>query len=226
MGAAANSFESSISATWAKSAILLDYGNIRFFSNPADTVAYGTAYTPTERARIDSSGNLLVGTTSANPVGARTNGVIASASRLGFRVPAGNNDWGISTSSGVIAYLYSDNGTTVYAGSIAVNGNTASYNSVSDYRLKEDIQPMTGALAKVAALKPVTYKWKADGSNGQGFIAHELAEVCPDAVTGEKDAVDAEGKPVYQGIDVSFLVGTLTAAIQELTARVAALEVK
>ena len=90
---------------------------------------------------------------------------------------------------------------------------------------------MTGALAKVAALKPVTYKWKAGGSDGQGFIAHELAEVVPQCVTGEKDAVDAEGKPQYQGIDTSFLVATLTAAIQEqqaliqtLTARVAALE--
>ena len=77
---------------------------------------------------------------------------------------------------------------------------------------------MTGALAKVTALKPVTYKWKADGSDGDGFIAHELAEVCPQAVTGKKDAVDKDGKPVYQGIDTSFLVATLTAAIQELKA--------
>ena len=92
---------------------------------------------------------------------------------------------------------------------------------------------MTGALSKVAALKPVTYKWKVDGSDGEGFIAHELAEVCPDAVLGKKDEVDANGKPVYQGIDTSFLVATLTAAIQEqqalietLTARVASLESK
>lgn len=77
---------------------------------------------------------------------------------------------------------------------------------------------MTGALAKVAALKPCTYKWKADGSEGQGFIAHELQDVVPQCVTGEKDAVDADGKPVYQGIDTSFLVATLTAAIQELKA--------
>jgi hypothetical protein len=77
---------------------------------------------------------------------------------------------------------------------------------------------MTGALAKVAALKPVTYKWNADGSDGEGFIAHELAEVVPQCVTGEKDAVDAEGNPVYQGIDTSFLVATLAAAIQELKA--------
>jgi hypothetical protein len=73
-------------------------------------------------------------------------------------------------------------------------------------------------LAKVAALKPVAYKWNADGSDGEGFIAHELAEVCPQAVHGTKDAVDENGKPIYQGIDVSFLVATLTAAIQELKA--------
>ena len=77
---------------------------------------------------------------------------------------------------------------------------------------------MTGALAKVTQLKPVTYKWKADGSDGEGFIAHELAEVCPHAVNGEKDAVDDDGNPKYQGIDTSHLVATLTAAIQELKA--------
>jgi hypothetical protein len=102
-------------------------------------------------------------------------------------------------------------------GTISQNGTTAvAYNTSSDYRLKEEIQPMTGALAKVAALKPCTYKWKSDGSDGEGFIAHELAEVCPQAVTGEKDAVDEDGNPKYQGVDTSFLVATLTAAIQEL----------
>jgi squalene cyclase len=60
--------------------------------------------------------------------------------------------------------------------------------------------------------------------NGEGFIAHELSEICPHAVTGEKDAVDAEGNPQYQGIDTSFLVATLTAAIQELNAKVTSLE--
>jgi hypothetical protein len=94
-------------------------------------------------------------------------------------------------------------------------------------------------LAKVAALKPVSYKWKSDGSDSQGFIAHELAEIVPECVVGEKDAVetytDEDGneatRPVYQGIDTSFLVATLTAAIQEqqatitaLTTRITALE--
>jgi hypothetical protein len=103
-------------------------------------------------------------------------------------------------------------------GYISTNGTTTSYVTSSDYRLKNTIAPMTGALAKVALLKPCTYKWNANGSDGEGFIAHELAEVVPQCVTGEKDAVDAEGNPVYQGIDTSFLVATLTAAIQELKA--------
>jgi hypothetical protein len=103
-------------------------------------------------------------------------------------------------------------------GSISVTASATAYNTSSDYRLKNTIAPMTGALEKVALLKPCTYKWNANGSDGEGFIAHELAEVCPDAVTGAKDAVDAEGNPQYQGIDTSFLVATLTAAIQELKA--------
>jgi hypothetical protein len=85
---------------------------------------------------------------------------------------------------------------------------------------------MTGALAKLALLKPVTYKWNADGSDGEGFIAHELAEVAPQCVTGEKDAVDADGKPVHQGIDTSFLVATLTAAIQEQQAIIESLKAR
>jgi hypothetical protein len=90
---------------------------------------------------------------------------------------------------------------------------------------------MTGALEKVALLKPVTYNWKDGGAGADGFIAHELAEVCPSAVVGEKDAIDADGNPKYQSVDTSFLVATLTAAIQELkatvdaqAARIAALE--
>jgi hypothetical protein len=111
--------------------------------------------------------------------------------------------------------LYNTNG---LVGSILTDGSATSYNTSSDYRLKNTIAPMTGALAKVALLKPCTYKWNADGSDGEGFIAHELAEVVPQCVTGAKDAVDADGNPVYQGIDTSFLVATLTAAIQELKA--------
>jgi uncharacterized protein YecT (DUF1311 family) len=90
--------------------------------------------------------------------------------------------------------------------------------------LKENIAPMTGALAVVLQLNPVTYSWKSDGTVSQGFIAHELQTVVPDCVNGEKDAVDAEGNPQYQGIDTSFLVATLTAAIQEQQALIIQLQ--
>jgi hypothetical protein len=123
-------------------------------------------------------------------------------------------------SGGLIQFYY----TSLYTGAITTNGTTTSYVTSSDYRLKENVQPMQDALAVIAQLNPVTYTWKADGSDGQGFIAHELQAVVPDCVTGEKDAVDAEGNPQYQGVDTSFLVATLVKAVQELTARIAALE--
>jgi hypothetical protein len=163
----------------------------------------------TERMRIDSRGFVGIG--------------ILPQTILDLRVPNSGNCLRISNVSGTAAYnaaLFYNNGLSSLVGNITVSGSTTSYVTSSDYRLKENIAPMTGALDVVQALKPVTYNWKADGSSGQGFIAHELQEVVPDCVTGEKDAVDAEGKPVYQGIDTSFLVATLTAAIQELKATV------
>jgi hypothetical protein len=139
------------------------------------------------------------------------------------------NDTGAAGAHNIIA-VYRTGG---YVGGIASTATATQFNTTSDYRLKEDVQPMTGALARVSELKPVTYKWKADGSDGEGFIAHELAEVVPSAVTGEKDAVNEDGSIKPQGIDTSFLVATLTAAIQEqqamieeLKAKVAALEAK
>jgi hypothetical protein len=167
-----------------------------------------------ERMRIDSSGNLLVGTTSS--VGK----TVSEADGAGLACLALRNSDTGSGSQGIA--LFYRNGTLT--GSISNTNTATAFNTSSDYRLKENIVPMTGALAVVSALKPVTYKWKADGSDGQGFIAHELQAVVPDAVTGEKDAVNEDGTPAYQGIDTSFLVATLTAAIQELKAEVDSLK--
>jgi hypothetical protein len=176
------------------------------FLPTTNSVGFSTA--STERMRIDSSGNLLVGTTSSlGKLTVRQTG--ATGDCAGFR---NGNDGG----SGIT--FYNTAGTAV--GYIAWTASVTSYVSTSDYRLKDNVEPMTGALAKVAKLKPVTYKWKENGSNGQGFIAHELAEICPDAVTGKKDAVNEDGSIKAQGIDTSFLVATLTAAIQELNAKV------
>jgi hypothetical protein len=172
-----------------------------------------------------SGGNLLVGTTSTGFVNSNSLELGGPSGRILINHVNG-------TGSGTIYSAFGYNGGGI--GSITQNGtNAVAYNTSSDYRLKENIQPMQAALATVAQLKPCTYTWKSDGSAGQGFIAHELQAVVPDCVTGQKDAVDAEGNPIYQGIDTSFLVATLTAAIQEqqaiitqLQADVAALKTK
>ena len=195
------------------------------WSTGAYPMLFGT--NGTERMRIDSSGNVNIGQSSAFGAGIRTTIKAADSSSQSLALVSA-----VTSGTGTLQYLV--DGSNDVCGYIGINAtaNTTSYNTSSDYRLKENIIPMTGALDKVSKLKPVLWNWKhAPEVIGQGFIAHELAEVIPDAVSGEKDAVDDEGKPVYQGIDTSFLVATLTAAIQEqqtiindLKARVETLE--
>jgi hypothetical protein len=215
-------------------------GALCFYTN--NTGSAGNFTTADERMRIDSGGAWMLNTTDVDAF------IGSSTSQTGFSFRPGVgprislvNDFYINRSNGDgNIFEFRRNGSAV--GTITVSAGATAYNTSSDYRLKEAIVPMTGALAKVALLKPCTYKWKADGSDGQGFIAHELDEVVPGCVTGEKDAVqeeqyevtpavkDEEGNtvteavmgtrtvPKYQGIDTSFLVATLTAAIQELKA--------
>ena len=160
-----------------------------------------------ERVRIDTSGNLLVGTTSGT---AQVNITATSAKNV--------TDWRNYNDVGYgVACLNSSGGV---AGSITWTASTTSFSTSSDYRLKENVQPMTGALARVAALKPVTYKWKADGSAGQGFIAHELQEIAPYAVSGEKDGEQ------MQGVDYGKLTPILTAALQEAITKIETLETR
>ena len=203
--------------------------------NDATTMEFGTTTNhaqafmtnSTECGRFDTSGGLRVGLTS---------NIFNSASSEKFSVK--NTSTGCAATfqstdvTGGYPVIYVSSSDTANAtqntilfyrgassvGSITTTASATAYNTSSDYRLKENVSPMTGALNKILQLKPVTYTWKIDGSDGQGFIAHELQDVVPDCVTGNKDAVDADGKPIYQGIDTSFLVATLTAAIQELKA--------
>jgi len=202
----------------------------------------GNAITFTQAMTLDSSGDLLVGTTSTVTSGGV--GFAAQTDANGVFLARRTN----TTSANTAAYFYNPNG---IVGSISTSGSLTSYNVSSDYRLKENIVPLTGALNKISALKPSLYNYKSDPSTQiEGFIAHELAEVVPHAVTGEKDATKEEeyeitpavkneqGEivtpavmgtrtvPDYQGVDVSFLVPHLVAAIQELSEKVTALEAK
>ena len=179
-----------------------------------------------DKARFTSDGSFQVGTTSGT----------TASNENGISIGGSTGDIVARKENGIILFLrrWSTNGTVVEfrsatnasVGTIVTAASSTAYNTSSDYRLKENISPMTGALDLVQQLKPVNYTWKADGSAGQGFIAHELQAVVPDCVTGEKDAVDADGNPVYQGIDTSFLVATLTAAIQEQQAIISDLKAR
>jgi len=198
-------------------------GVVRWMSNDGTTVngriqvnsggdmIFQNTNSITERMRIDSSGNVLIGTTS-NSVGAVSCkfGLVGDFS--------GSFGQSINSSTGATAYHINFGLSGTQTGYISSTSGGTTYTTTSDYRLKENIMPMTGALDKVVLLKPVTYKWKENNLDGQGFIAHELAEVCPQAVSGEKDAVNEDGSIKAQGIDTSFLVATLTAALQELKA--------
>jgi hypothetical protein len=190
------------------------------FSTTADG-----ASTPTERMRITSGGDVLIGQ-QTNP----------ATSRVVIQVQTG-------IANGINAQITSNTGTSfpwsnynasgTYVGGISCTSTATSFPTSSDYRLKQNVQPLVNAAALVAQLKPSTFEFKEDtGTQVQGFIAHELQEVVPLAVIGEKDAEDANGNPVYQGVDAAKLVPLLTAALQEaitkietLESRIAALEV-
>jgi hypothetical protein len=185
----------------------------------------------TERARIDSSGALLVGTTSNSGEGWTFEAV----------------GYGVSRKAGTADSVHWSfkRGSNTEVGKIQSNGSSTSYVTSSDYRLKENVVGVTGASARVQQLNPVRFNFIADPDRTvDGFLAHEVQDVVPEAISGTKDATEMvdvhdedgnvtgqEERPVYQGIDQSKLVPLLTAALQEaltkietLEARVAALE--
>jgi hypothetical protein len=202
--------------------LVLGGGELRYYTAPAGTA--GTSATLTERLRIDVSGQLLIGSTTAISAGTGTaDGVTVFP--VGAIVVSRNNlntlELRRRSGDGPVAIFRRD---TTEVGSISVTTTATTYNTSSDYRLKEDAQPIANPSERLLALKPVNFAWKADGSRMDGFMAHEAQEVVPEAVTGEKDAVDKDGNPEYQGIDQSKIVPLLTAALQEALTEIAALK--
>lgn len=171
-----------------------------------------------ERMRINSAGTVQVGN------------VAHSAGKLRIDNYADSYGYGIDFygRSGSNSYkpLNFRNGGGTIVGSVSHGNATTSYNTSSDYRLKEDIIEIDGSIDRLKALKPCNFRWKSDGTRVDGFIAHEAQEVVPEAVTGTKDAVDSEGNPEYQGIDQAKLVPLLTKALQEAVAKIESLEAR
>lgn len=130
------------------------------------------------------------------------------------------NTSGVTSIIGTITAAGSGTGTTPVSG--------VAYNTTSDYRLKTNLEPLSDAVARLLQIPVHRFNWLGDpdGVKVDGFLAHEAQAIVPESVTGHKDEVDAEGKPVHQGIDQSKLVPLLVAAVQELAARVAALEAR
>ena len=188
------------------------------FSTTADG-----ASSPTERMRITSGGSVCIG--SAN---SQTSRLSLEGSSEAFYNAVFHDTRTGAVSAGQI--LFKRNTATV--GSISTTDVATAYNTSSDYRLKENVTPVTEGITRLQQLKPSRFNFiRNPDATVDGFLAHEVQTVVPEAISGEKDAVDDDGNPIYQGIDQSKLVPLLTAALQEaigeiesLKARVAALE--
>ena len=177
----------------------------------------------TEKMRLDSSGNLLVGTTNTTPAQSNVAGVAIrpdGISVTGAGALTVNRD-----SDGIIQSILRS-GSLV--GNISVTTLLTSYNTTSDYRLKTVSGAVSGQGSRIDALQPIEYTWNSNGSSTRGFLAHQFQEVYPSSVSGDKDAVDADGKPMYQSMQASTseVIADLVAELQSLRARVAQLESK
>jgi|688.fasta_scaffold59528_8 hypothetical protein len=180
-------------------------GNTIFFTNAA------------ERMRITSGGDFLLGVTSAFNSGKQCL-AFSGATHQGLNIR--NN---ADNPSDIYVGFYNAFGSNT--GAIRSGGSTTSYVTSSDYRLKENVQPLVNALDKVMALNPVSYTWKSGGEDN-GFIAHELQLILPNAVSGEKDAVNEDGTINPQGVDYGRLTPILTAALQEAIAEIQSLKIR
>ena len=198
-----------------------NYGDLLFFTN-------GSAGR-SEKMRLLSGGTLLVGSSST----------VSRAQPVVFQVGGGSNSIGVQQNTGsnvleVVIEVGTTSGRTVmnfenpngFVGSIQTSGSGTSFNTSSDYRLKENEVPISDGITRLKTLKPYRFNFKADPSTIlDGFFAHEVTAV-PEAIKGTKDEVDEEGKPVHQGLDYGRITPLLTAALQEAIKKIEVLETK
>jgi hypothetical protein len=180
----------------------------------------------TERMRIRSDGIILIGRDSTLNMGSNsntgtqiyTNGQIDSYRNSNPALHVGRQ----GNNGPVVKFACQG---TSDVGSIDVTTSSTSYTTSSDYRLKENIVELTGATDRLKQLQPKRFNFTVDSDTTvDGFLAHEVSDIVPEAIRGTKDEIDADGNPVYQGIDQSKLVPLLVATIKELEARITALE--
>jgi hypothetical protein len=174
-----------------------------------------------EACRINNNGDLFLGTSTANSAGkidvefngTSRNGIVLKTTRAA----TGTNFLEFVNSSGSSAGTINHNGST-----------TVSYNTSSDYRLKENVSYNFDATTRLKQLKPARFNFIADGADKivDGFLAHEVSNIVPEAITGEKDATKEDGSIKAQGIDQSKLVPLLTKTLQEALTRIDTLEAK
>ena len=206
-----------------------EYRGLVQYNHPNNYLRFLT--NASERMRIDASGSVGIGTTSPSY---RLDVLAGQGAVSRFRQATNNqgvshaciilrHQAASSSAQGVGMLFQNSSGSEV--GSIRF-GPSTSYNTTSDYRLKENVVAISDGITRLKTLKPSRFNWKEDASfTVDGFLAHEVTAV-PEAITGTKDEVDSDNNPVYQSIDQSKLVPLLVAALQEAIGRIEVLEAK
>ena len=199
-------------------------------------------YDLSTKMTLDPSGNVGIGTVpNAGVAGDRlkiqggNNGLgcitaISGQYSYGVRIEGSNISTQLacySSSTALTTQINFETAGNSSAGKITTTGNSTAYNTLSDYRVKENVIPISDSISRLNQLKPSRFNFIGESNKTvDGFIAHEVQDIVPEAIVGEKDEIDKDGNPFYQGIDQAKLVPLLVAAIQELEARIKELENK
>ena len=196
------------------SSLIASASDVKLYTRTASPLILGC--NNTEHMRVANNGDLYVNCTALPSASVKGFGIDAKSS-VGMIVTATN-----TTSADSHYQTFNPNG---QVGSIQTSGSATSFNTSSDYRLKENQVAIADGITRLKNLKPYRFNFKVDpDTTVDGFFAHEVSSIVPEAISGEKDAVDENGDIKAQGIDQAKLVPLLTAAIIELEARVKTLE--